>query len=927
MPTAVRCPDPTILRPPPYSRLTAPAPAPVPNLPDRIAQDGFDPRGPARPSFRNHRNLLGSYRYPPNRVYRKLSAGVGVGRAWNWMGAALLLCICYLPQPARAAGTDLRHNVCVALLPDDATDTIVANAPYRCDIDAPTQGRGWIWLRLDAARLRDLPPYWTLLVDQTRFDRIAVLVGTADGLQRIDRTPGALRDHWAPGGLLQFTIAPRGSAVDALYLGFRDIDDLSLMRKVVAIPAPAQARTDMRWLLLMGIFAGTLLSALLYNLVIHTGRRPAFQRWYIAWVAAAFAYGMVWTNVAALVVPALVGPVAVRLDFALVGLMVAAGNMFFFAVIEDGILPATLSRIGRSLALLGVTLGIAAAADRVFPPVLTDRLLNYVIAGTALTVAISCVIAVARRSRVVWFYLIGWSPVISVFIARLVRNLGLMPQIDAVDMATFATLAFEALVLSLAIADRFRLVRRELDLAQRRRAIDRAEAEALRIAAQTDFLTGLGNRAAFQDAAHALIGRGEAFSLFLIDVDYLKDTNDRLGHAGGDALLGKVSDWLRDVTAQVAGARIARIGGDEFVILCPGALDTEDALIARLATLQGRTWRFMNEERPASMSLGSACFPKDAAELDLLYQNADLALYNAKRLGRGRHLRYDALQRILRDLQVEFARDAERALDTGQFLLYFQPIVALPSGEIRRHEALLRWDHPDYGLMTPDRFADVLVAERIGLRIQDHVLDLALASLRDHGERLGGLGVNFTSAQLSGPNSARHVLDRLAHYGVPPASLCVEVTEGVMLDRAADTILATLQTLHAAGVRIALDDFGTGFASLVHLRDMPVDSIKIDRSFIAGLDHSGGGTLAIVRAIIGLGRGLGKLVVAEGIETEAQARRLSDLGCHLGQGYLYGRPAPDLDTPSSEVNVRDDVFALATVSVRPALSLGARLAT
>ena len=873
--------------------------------------------------------MLGSYRYPPNRVYRKLSAGVGVGRALNWMGALLLLCLCYQPRPARAAGTDLRHNACVTLLPDDAGDAAVANASYRCDDDAPTRGKGWIWLRLDAARLHDLPPYWNLLVDQTRFDRIAILVGSANGLHRIVRTSGALRDHWAPGGLLQFTIAPRGDAVDALYLGFRNIDDLSLMRKVVAIPAPVQARTDARWLLLMGIFAGTLLSALFYNVVIHTGRRPAFQRWYLAWVAAAFAYGMVWTNVAALVVPSLVGPVAVRLDFVLVGLMVAAGNMFFFAVIEDGILPRALSLTGRALGLFGVTLGIAAAADQVFPPVLTDRLLNYVIAGTAVTVAASCAIAVARRSRVVWFYLIGWSPVISVFVARLARNLGLMPQIDIVDMATFAALAFEALVLSLAIADRFRLVRRELDLAQRRRAIDLAEAEALRVAAQTDFLTGLGNRAAFQDAAYALIVRGAPFSLFLIDVDYLKDTNDRLGHAGGDALLGKVSDWLRDVAAQAPAARIARIGGDEFVILWPGGRATEDALIERLAALQGRHWRYLGEERSASLSLGSARFPEDAAELDLLYQNADLALYNAKRLGRGRHLHYDALQRILRDLQVEFARDAESALETGQFLLYFQPIVALPSGEIRRHEALLRWDHPHYGLMSPDRFADVLVAERIGLQIQEHVLDLALASLRDHGARLGGLGVNFTSAQLSGPNSARQVLDRLAHYGVPPASLCVEVTEGVMLDRAADTILATLQTLHAAGVRIALDDFGTGFASLVHLRDMPVDSIKIDRSFIAGLDQGGGGTLAIVRAIIGLGRGLGKLVVAEGIETEAQARRLSDLGCHLGQGYLYGRPTPELLPSAAETGTgaRDAAFTLAAPIGRSAPSLGARLAT
>lgn len=822
-----------------------------------------------------------------------VSAGVGVECTIRWIGALLLLCFCSLPQAALATGVDLRRGVCTAVLPDGASDAAVNNARYRCGPDAATQGEGWVWLRLDHRRLKALPAHWQLLVDQTRFDRIAVLLWDTDGVRQSTRAQAELENHWAPGGLLQFVIETPGNDVRALYLGFRKLDDLSLMRKIVAVPASAQVAADGRWLLLMGLFAGTLLSALLYNFVIHTGKRPAFQRWYLVWVAAAFAYGMVWTNVAAFFVPALVGPAAVRLDFVLVGLMVAAGNMFFFAVIEEGVLPRRLTHIGRLLAASGAILGFAAAADTVFPAVLTDRLLNYVIAATAVTVAISCWIAVRRRSRVVWFYLIGWSPVISVFLARLARNLGFMPQIDFVDMATFATLAFEALVLSLAIADRFRLVRRELELTQQRRNIAAAEAEALRLAAETDFLTGLGNRWAFQEAAQELIAGGAPFSLFLIDVDYLKDTNDRLGHAGGDALLQKVAALLGEVTASMPDTRIARIGGDEFAMLCPCKQDTETYLIEQLAGLQGSPWQYMDNSRTVSLSAGSARFPKDADALNLLYQNADLALYNAKRLGRSRHYRYDPIQRILQDMQIEFARDAEAALERDEFELHFQPIVSLPSADIRGYEALLRWHHPDYGLMRPDRFADVLVAEKIGLRIQEHVLELALATLRDRGAQIPTLSVNFTSAQLSGPKSARRVLDRLAHYNVPPSSLCVEVTEGVMLDRSANTIVATLQTLHKAGVRIALDDFGTGYAALVHLRDMPVDSIKIDRSFIAGIDEDGGGTLAIVRAIIGLGRGLGKVVVAEGIETEAQARCLIDLGCHHGQGYLYGCPSAE----------------------------------
>ncbi len=790
-----------------------------------------------------------------------------------------------------AAGVDLRRSACVAVLPDGTPDSAVRDAGYSCGPDAPTQDRNWVWLRLDHRQLAALPAGWHLMVDQARFDQIAILLDDRGQLRRSTSDPGDLKEHWAPGGLLQFAIDAPGRDVRGLYLGFRNIDDLTLMRKIAAVPASVQLIADAKWLLLMGLFAGTLFSALLYNFVIHTGKRPPFQRWYLAWVATAFSYGMAWTNIAAFVFPGLVGPAAVRLDFVLVGLLVATGNMFFFAVIEDGILPRFLVRFGQMLAASGAVLGCAAAADWLLPPVLTDRLLNYVIAATAVSVAISCSIAVRRGSRVVWFYLIGWSPVITVFVARLMRNLGFVPQIDFVDMATFAALAFEALVLSLAIADRFRLVRRELELAQQRRDMAGAEAAALRIAAQTDFLTGLGNRAAFQETTHDLIERGDPFSLFLIDVDYLKDTNDRLGHAGGDALLQRVAQMLREITATLPRTRIVRIGGDEFAILCPCTNSVETALIERLSALQGQAWEFKEQTRTISLSAGSARFPEDAKELDILYQNADLALYNAKRLGRSRHYRYDALQRILRDLQIEFTRDAEAAIERGEFHLDFQPIVALPSGEIQGYEALLRWQHPHYGLISPDRFGDVLVAEKIGLRIQEHVLELALAALRDRGDQMPSLSVNFTSAQLAGPKSAVRVLSRLAYYGIAPASLCVEVTEGVMLDRAADTIFATLQTLHTAGVRIALDDFGTGYASLVHLRDMPVDSIKIDCSFIAGIEEKGGGTSAIVRAIVGLGRGLGKVVIAEGIENEAQALWLAELGCHLGQGYLYGRPA------------------------------------
>jgi diguanylate cyclase (GGDEF)-like protein len=810
-----------------------------------------------------------------------------------WFGL-LLLCAMLLPTAASATGVDLRRTLCTTKLDGAATPSAVRSARYRCDADAGTASARWLWLRLDATRVRDLPPGWTLLVDQTRFERIGVIVTGAGGAVLQDERFVDATDHWAPGGLLRFEIAPAGRDVRGLYLGFRRIDDLTLMRKVVATSEPAISAANSAWLLLTGLFAGTLLSAFLYNLVIYAGRRTAFQRWYLAWATAALAYGLVWTNTAAFVVPSLVGPIAVRLDFVLVGLMVAAGNMFFFSVIEKNILPRALVRAGYALAAAGAVLGMMAAADFWFPVTLTDRLLNYVIAGTAVVVAASCWVAVRRGSRVIWFYLIGWGPVICVFLARLARNLGFVPQSDAIDMATFAALAFEALVLSLAIADRFRSLRQELDLARQRREIDLAETKTLRRAAQTDFLTGLGNRAAFQEAAHGLIGRDTPFSLFLVDVDYLKDVNDRLGHASGDALLRSVGSALARIGEGLAGAVVTRIGGDEFAMLCPGDATVEAVLTTRMGELQGAPWQHAGQSRAISLSVGSARFPEDADGSDTLFQSADLALYHAKRLGRARHCRFDPLHRTLRDLQVEFTRDAEAALKRGEFLLYVQPIVSLATETVCGYEALLRWDHPRYGMITPERFGDVLVAERIGLRLQDHVLELALGWLARDAARIGTLSVNFTSAQLAGPAAARHVLDRLAHHGLPPSALCIEVTEGVMLDRAADSILATLRTLHDAGVSVALDDFGTGFASLVHLRQIPVDRIKIDRSFIAGLDQRDSGTMAIVRAIVGLGHGLCKVVVAEGIETEAQALQLRRLGCQLGQGYLYGRPAPHL---------------------------------
>jgi diguanylate cyclase (GGDEF)-like protein len=794
--------------------------------------------------------------------------------------------------PAWAAGISLRDDVCTAVTVSGAEPAEVRRAHYACGATAPEAARGWLWLKLDHRRLRSLPPGWRLLVDQTRFARIALIVDTDSGTRRTVLGADDLGDHWAPGGVLQFDVPAPGRDVRGLYLGFERIDDLSLMRKLRAMTPAEQTGDAAGWIALMGIFAGTLMSALVYNIVIHAGRRSSFQRWYLLWAGVALTYGMVWTNMAAFAFPELVGPPAVRINYLLIGLMSATAGMFFLTVMEEGMVPPRLATTIHWLSILGGLSGMAAAADTLLPVMPFDRLLTFVIAASFVALGIGWVIAVARRSRVAWLYLIGWAPVIGIFVTRLLRNLGFVGQNDAVDRATFAALAFEALVFSLVIATRFRRLRQELNLAARRREIERFETAALRRAAETDFLTGLGNRAAYQRSVLSLVERSEAFSLFLIDIDHLKLVNDRLGHAGGDAFIVAVGDTLRSLEADHAGLHLARLGGDEFAVLMPGDAAAEARLLERIDTSQGRTWQFAEARRPLSMSVGVARFPEDAGDADALYHNADLALYSAKEMGRGRHHRYDPLLRILRELQTDFSRDAEGALERGEFGLHFQPIVTLPAGECRGYEALLRWHHPEHGLLLPDRFASLLIADRIGVRIQDHVLDLALRWVARRPD-VTMVGINATAQQLGDPDAARHILDRLATHDVSPATLCIEVTEAAMLDRAADTILATLVALHDAGVTIAIDDFGTGLASLVHLRRMPVDRIKIDRSFIGALGDEAGSATAIVRAIIGLGEGLDKLVIAEGIETAAQAQVLAAMGCTLGQGFLFGAPTPE----------------------------------
>ena len=815
----------------------------------------------------------------------------------------LPLLLAWLASPAWAGDgvVPLRARACYATAPATmaAQSADVARLAFSCASPPPASRYrdGWVWLRLPAdAPLAGLKAGWTLMTDQGRFNKVAMIAHMRDGSSQSVVLDGHdLKGHWAPGGMMRFVIDRPGRDISDIQVGFLRLDDLSLMRKLsVANPGKA-LRLYATWLLLIGLFAGALLSAFAYNLLIYTGQRYGFQRIYLFWTLLVLAYGLCWTNGITLFAPRLAGPLAVRVDYILLGLLIAAGNLFFMAVIEEGILPSWLKRAGLLLSVVAGLSGFVGAADQYWPPLLIDRLMNYAVISCTMTVAIGIGIAVVRRSRVVFFYLLGWTPVITVFVLRVARNMGALPQDDRVDMATFAALAFESIALSLAIADRFRLLRQERDAASRAHDQALTEGEVLRQAALTDPLTGLGNRSAFQAAARALAQKGEACELFLIDVDHLKQVNDRLGHDGGDALLAYVGRRLR----AIGGDRsiVVRLGGDEFALLVPG-LQAADAVATAIHAMQDEDWGHGGRSWSVSLSIGTARFPDDAATIDMLYKNADLALYQAKRAGRGRRHVYDPALRARTDRRDRLVEDAGFGLMEGRFTLHYQPIIDMSRRSVLGHEALLRWDHPDHGLITPALFGDILQDRKLAASIQDHVLAMALRDLHNHGERLLRVSINCTAAQLDGPHAARRMLRRINAAGVEPGRLCLEVTEDIVLGRSVEPIVEALTMVSKAGVGVALDDFGTGYASLIHLKQLPFNTLKIDRSFVLGLLDEDHRNEEIVRAIIGLGHGLRKNVVAEGVETEAQYRRLVELGCKIGQGYLFGRPAA-LDVPES----------------------------
>jgi diguanylate cyclase (GGDEF)-like protein len=425
----------------------------------------------------------------------------------------------------------------------------------------------------------------------------------------------------------------------------------------------------------------------------------------------------------------------------------------------------------------------------------------------------------------------------------------------------------------------------------------RVEEEVWRVA-NHDPLTGLPNRALLKLRLEKLLidakRDGTSVSLLMVDLDDFKDINDSLGHDAGDALLREVARRLSGMVRE--SDIVARLGGDEFAIVLGDPLRLEHAVRFADAVLQviKQPFDYHRAKLSTSASIGLAAYPDHDDVMQELTIDADIALYQAKRAGRDRVVTFSSALRKDAEHRFHLLGEFREALDANRIVPFYQPKVCLRTGKIIGFEALARWLHPARGVLTPGSFQAAFDHPELSGRIGASLLGQVARDIRswlDSGLNPGRVAVNFSSAEFGHADLAERVLAALEHARAPTSSFEVEVTETVFLGRNSEQTAATLNRLHGAGVQIALDDFGTGFASLAHLKQFPVDHIKIDQSFIRNLEQDSDDA-AIVRAVIGLGQSLGLQVTAEGVETTNQADCLRAKGCDYAQGYLYAKPMP-----------------------------------
>jgi diguanylate cyclase (GGDEF)-like protein/PAS domain S-box-containing protein len=434
-------------------------------------------------------------------------------------------------------------------------------------------------------------------------------------------------------------------------------------------------------------------------------------------------------------------------------------------------------------------------------------------------------------------------------------------------------------------------------------AIERHAADqALRQRVLHDALTGLPNRLSFIDALNDALRRalvsGSPVGILFLDLDHFKLINDSLGHHAGDALLRAVAPRLRDHLRP--GDVVSRFGGDEFGILIDRLADEGEAVAIadRVAAAFAQPFSLDGVEHFVTASIGVAVArPADlgAANAELLIRDADAAMYRAKEKGRSRCVLFDAEMRATAKRRLETERELRHALDKDQLALHYQPVVSLRSGEISGLEGLVRWRHPERGMLDPAEFVSIAedsgLIEPIGRWVQERACRQVIEWHEQRPDaRPFDVAVNLSARQVAHRDLPATISEVVARTGLDPCHLRLEITESVLVEESA-TAIASLEALNEIGVRLVLDDFGTGYSSLAYLNRFPFHALKIDRSFVDGLGIEQERT-AIVEAIIGMARALSLEVIAEGVENEVQLAELRRLGCDYAQGHLFHAAMP-----------------------------------
>ena len=417
-----------------------------------------------------------------------------------------------------------------------------------------------------------------------------------------------------------------------------------------------------------------------------------------------------------------------------------------------------------------------------------------------------------------------------------------------------------------------------------------------------DLLTDLPNRTLFHERLNSAITRAKRherlLAVLLVNLDRFKIINDTLGHEVGDALLVELAKRLKKLLRQED--TVAHLSGDNFAILLEEVANVEDIpeLVQKTLKLIDAPFTIHDRELYTTASIGVSLYPQDGRDHSSLMRNAEVAMYRVKSCGRNNYQFYtaDMNARALKRLEMETS--LRKALERKEFMVYYQPQVELVSGRIIGFEALLRWQHPELGLVMPNEFIPLL--EETGLIIQASQWILEQACLQNQEWRRAGLphvrvSVNLSAMQFRQRSLASDIADILSKTDLPPTSLQLEVTESCIMHNEAN-VQRTLRTFRQMGVQLAIDDFGTGYSSLSYLKKIPVNILKIDKSFVDGLP-SDNSDIGIARAVIAMAHRLGMKVVAEGVEREEQLNFLHEEGCDFIQGYLFSRPIPDAAVP------------------------------